>query len=52
VHERVADRMAAAKSRQSAVETRGGTLTGDPTLDTQYVHSGVDGKPQRPPSPS
>jgi hypothetical protein len=40
--------MAAAKSRQSAVETRGGTLTGDPTLDTQYVHSGVHGKPQHP----
>jgi uncharacterized membrane protein len=52
VHEKVADRMAAARSRQSAVETRGGMLTGDPTLDTQYVHSGVDGKLQRPPSPS
>src|SRR6266487_2636174 len=52
VHEKVADRMAAAKSRQSAVETRGAMLTGDPTLDTQYLHSGVDGKPQQPPSPS
>ena len=40
VHERVAERMAAAKARQAAAEVGGGTLTGDPALDTQYVHSG------------
>jgi uncharacterized membrane protein len=52
VHEKVAERMAAAKARQSAAETGGGALTGDPTLDTQYVHSGVLGAPQQHPSGS
>src|SRR6266540_442199 len=47
VHEKVAERMAAAKARQSAAETGGGALTGDPTLDTEYVHSGVLGAPQQ-----
>src|SRR6266496_1541910 len=52
VHEKVAERMAAAKARQSAAETGGGALTGDPTLDTEYVHSGVLGAPQQHPSGS
>jgi len=42
----------AARARQNAAETRGGMLTGDPTLDTQYVHSGVDGAPRQHPSGS
>src|SRR6266496_460246 len=46
------ERMAAAKARQSAAETGGGALTGDPTLDTEYVHSGVLGAPQQHPSGS
>jgi uncharacterized membrane protein len=52
VHEKVAERMAAAKARQNAAETGGGTLTGDPTLDTHYLHSGVYGAPRQPPSAS
>jgi hypothetical protein len=52
VHEKVAERMAAAKARQDAAETGGGTLTGDPTLDTQYVHNGVHGAPRQHPSAS
>jgi uncharacterized membrane protein len=52
VHEKVAERMAAAKARQNAAETGGGTLTGDPTLDTQYLNSGVGGAPQQHPSAS
>jgi len=47
VHEKVAERMAAAKARQRAAGTDRGTPAGDPTLDTQYVHSRVDGAPQR-----
>jgi hypothetical protein len=50
VHEKVADRMAAARARQNAAETGGGTLTGDPTLDTQYLRSGVHGAPRQHPS--
>jgi uncharacterized membrane protein len=52
VHEKVAERMAAAKARQNAAETGGGALTGDPTLDTQYLHSGVHGAPRQHPSAS
>jgi uncharacterized membrane protein len=52
VHHKVAERMAAAKARQSAAEADGGTPTGDPTLDTQYVHSRVDAAPQQRPSQS
>jgi hypothetical protein len=48
----MAERMAAAKARQNAAETGGGTLTGDPTLDTQYPHSGVHGAPRQHPSAS
>jgi uncharacterized membrane protein len=40
VHEKVAERMAAAKARESAADAGGGALTGDPTLDTEYVRTG------------
>ena len=53
VHARVAERMAAAKARQDAAESGGAELTGDPTLDTQYVETGPHGgaRKQRPLSP-
>jgi uncharacterized membrane protein len=37
-HGRVAERMAAAKARQNAAESGQAVVTGDPTLDTRYVH--------------
>jgi uncharacterized membrane protein len=40
VHERVAERMAAARARQAAAEQGSAELTGDPTLDTEYVETG------------
>jgi uncharacterized membrane protein len=40
VHAKVAERMAAAKQRQRAAEAGHSVVTGDPTLDTQYVHRG------------
>jgi uncharacterized membrane protein len=43
VHERVAERMAAAKARQAAADAGSGTLTGDPTLDTEYLHRSPHG---------
>jgi uncharacterized membrane protein len=52
VHAKVAERMAAAKARQDAAESGGAALTGDPTLDTQYVHTGVTAQPQQGPLPT
>ncbi|HEX8858657.1 MAG TPA: DUF1003 domain-containing protein [Actinomycetes bacterium] len=52
VHETVAERMAAAKARQNAADSGGRALTGDPTLDTQYLHSGGHGAPRQHPSAS
>jgi hypothetical protein len=43
VHERVAERMAAAKARQAAADAGSGALTGDPTLDTEYLHRSPHG---------
>ena len=49
VHDKVAQRMAAAKARQAAADAGDGTLTGDPTLDTEYVHRGPhDAEPGQP----
>src|SRR5262245_57594391 len=52
VHAKVAERMAAAKARQDAAESGGVALAGDPTLDTQYVHTGVTAQPQQGPLPT
>jgi uncharacterized membrane protein len=51
VHEKVAERMAVAKARQAAAEAGGAALTGDPTLDTEYVRTDPHGdEPERRPT--